>query len=186
MSKNISSKDLWRWASVGALALAAISSAYLFITYALTSGSTVVTILKSILEVAKIVGCILVMRWFMRRFKEDWPDAQKSDIRGLGTAMALLSAVLFAGVSMAVFLANPDLVSQAIDAAMSAYSSQLDHNSRTLLESLPGKMPAIAFFSNLIYCFLYGWILSAILAPGVCTDNPFGTDKDDDEEEDED
>ena len=42
---------------------------------------------------------------------------------------------------------------------------------------MESKMPVIAFFSNFIYCFLFGTILSAILAPNIVKDDPFAGGK---------
>ena len=49
----------------------------------------------------------------------------------------------------------------------------LDSNSMAMLEKMEDAYPQIAFFSNLIYCFLYGTVLSAILSRNIPTRDPF-------------
>ena len=52
--------------------------------------------------------------------------------------------------------------------------SMLDSNSRNALLAVEGNMASLQMVSMLIYCFLYGWILSLILAPRIAWDNtPF-------------
>ena len=43
----------------------------------------------------------------------------------------------------------------------------------TLNIKMMGNMPQITFFSNLIYCFFFGTILSFILSRNVPSRNPF-------------
>ena len=40
-------------------------------------------------------------------------------------------------------------------------------------EQIVAKMPTTMFFTNIIYCWLYGTVLSAILSRKICPDNPF-------------
>ena len=50
---------------------------------------------------------------------------------------------------------------------MQMYSSMLDSNSMAMLEKMEDSFPQISFFSNLIYCFLFGLVLSAILSRNI-------------------
>ena len=48
-----------------------------------------------------------------------------------------------------------------------------------MMEQMQGKMPVISFFSNFIWCFLYGSILSSILSSRIGRDiDPFTGGKD--------
>ena len=49
----------------------------------------------------------------------------------------------------------------------------LDSNSLAMLEKMEGSYPQISFFSNLIYCFLFGTVLSAILSRDIPSRDPF-------------
>ena len=70
-------------------------------------------------------------------------------------------------------LISPEQMQQAMDVAMSQYSNLLDSNSMAAMESMMGNFPAISFFSVLIYCFLYGTVLSMILSSDIPSKNPF-------------
>ena len=58
------------------------------------------------------------------------------------------------------------------DQVMQMYSGMLDSNSLTMMENMRASYPQIAFFSQLIYCFLYGTLLSFILSRYIPKD-PF-------------
>ena len=58
-------------------------------------------------------------------------------------------------------------MSQAFDMVFQQYSSMLDSNSMAMLEQMEGKMGIMSMTTNLFWCFLYGWILSMILAGSV-------------------
>ena len=60
---------------------------------------------------------------------------------------------------------------------MQVYSKMLDSNSIAALEKMMGKMSYISFFSNLIYCTLYGTILSFILSRNIPQQDPFANYK---------
>ena len=48
-----------------------------------------------------------------------------------------------------------------------------DSNTLSVMEETLQNLPAITFVSNLIYCFLYGTILSAILSRSIPQPDPF-------------
>ena len=49
----------------------------------------------------------------------------------------------------------------------------MDSNTINALDKVEAIMPQMIFFSNLIYCFLYGTVLSAILSRNIPPRNPF-------------
>ena len=58
---------------------------------------------------------------------------------------------------------------------MQMYSSMMDSNSMAMLEKMEDSYPQILFFSNLIYCFIYGTVLSAILSRSIPKNDPFAS-----------
>jgi hypothetical protein len=89
-------------------------------------------------------------------------------------AIALLSAIVYAAVSFAnVAFISADMFAQEIDAVMQQMAPMMDSNSISLMDTMMEKMPQITFFSNLIYCFIYGTILSAILSRNIPSKDPF-------------
>lgn len=180
MAQNVNFKALWTAAAIPGVVLAAISTAYLlantYITMAAFPGSSA---LVFILDLAKIVGCIWLMRLYMIRFSKDFSEASASDLRHLGTLIAVLSALIFATVSMAFYKYNPEIIGEAMDTALGMYQDKLDSNSMNALDKMMENLPQLIFFSQFIYCTFYGWVLSAILAGRVIPSNPFAGRKDD-------
>lgn len=180
MAQDINFKSLWTAAAIPGVVLAAISTAYLlantYITMAAFPGSSA---LVFFLDLAKIVACIWLMRLYMKRFSTDFSDASASDLRHLGTLIAVLSALIFATASMAFYKYNPEIVGEAIDTVLGMYQDKLDSNSMNALDKMMENFPTLTFFSQFIYCTLYGWILSAILAGRIIPSNPFAGSKND-------
>ena len=57
----------------------------------------------------------------------------------------------------------------------------LDSNSLAELDGMMDKLPQLTFFSNLIYCFIYGSLLSAILSRNIPSRDPFASNKPDEQ-----
>lgn len=178
MNENLTGRILWNEAGkVGAvLGAICVTQMLLSIPISLLSGNTLLVFLGSVLSfllwIAKLVGCIWVMRYFMLKLAINYPEADNTDCRKLGTASALLSALIVAAASMAnlIFISG-----DATQVAIAEYMGKmpLDSNSMAAVDSMVQNLPTITFFSTLIYCFLYGWILSAILSSKIPSDNPF-------------
>ena len=56
---------------------------------------------------------------------------------------------------------------------MEQMAPMMDSNTMEQMDKMMGNMPQITFFSNLIYCFFFGTILSFILSRNVPSRNPF-------------
>ena len=74
---------------------------------------------------------------------------------------------------MSILFITPEAMQETVNAVLSQYAGMLDTNTMNSVEQMMGKLPAITFFSNLIYCFLYGTVLSAILSSNIPSKNPF-------------
>lgn len=174
MNNTIDFKTIWHSAGIPGVVLAAVSTAYLLINFQLTqhpfTGSTV---LVFCLDLAKIVACIWLMYRFLTKFKEDYEEATVFDVKRLGKWIALLSALIFAALSMALNMMHPELVEEAFDTLLQTAGDNLDRNSLDAMEKMQNYYPQIVFVSQFIYCSLFGWILSAILARKVAPVNPF-------------
>jgi len=190
MSENIQFKTIWRAASLGGIVLAAVSTAYMLINNKLTDFGREfwVQAIVFTLDLVKIVACIWLMRRFMWQFKKDFPHAQRRDVRRVGTWIGLLSALIFATATMMYYTLNPEFIDQTLNTALEVSKGALDKNSLTALNSFKDNFAQYMFFSQLIYCSLFGCILSLILAMKIVPDNPFADsdsfpkdDKDDEE-----
>ncbi len=178
MENRIPRKDLWDSAGKAGLVLGLVSCAYVIITFFLAklSGSTgtafLVVLLNFLLWAAKFGGCIYLMKLFMTKYAAAHPGLDNSDTFRFGMVTALLSALVFSAFDMAfVTWVAPDTFSQAIEAAQESYGSLLPADSLEAMEEM--NFGLISFFTNLIYCFLFGTVLSAILSRNIPSRNPF-------------
>ena len=184
MEETFTRKDFWDGAGKAGIVLGVVSILYMLIEQFLLQGlaekigAFPSTIITYVLWAAKFAGCILLMRWFMKRFADRFEDVTRRDVSRYGNAVALTSALIYSAFVLAwsKFI-DPDMFSRAFEIAAEQYSSFMDSNTMDMMEQMKGKMPVIAFFSNFIYCYLFGAILSSILAPGIGKDsNPFSKD----------
>ena len=175
--ENITSGALLNRAAVTGLALGAISAAYMFaVQYLplLIPSAIAVTVLTMVLWIAKFVGCILIIRAAMQRTADSYDGVERRHTRRLGIFAALFSALIYSAVSLAnILYINPGEIDEAFDMIMSEYSKILDSNSLSAIDSFKDNLPTMTFFSNLIYCFLYGTIVSAILSRYIPDVDPF-------------
>ena len=176
MDEKLRRGILWNRAAAAGVALGAVSSAYLFITQYLSGLGTSIWIsgLNLVLWGVKLLLCVWLMMHFMKRLTADYEDADNAATFRFGMITALCSALIFSAVTLAnVLVINPDLIHQQIEAALKIYGSSLDSNSLNALDTVESIMPQVMFFSNLVYCFLYGTVLSAILSRNIPPQDPF-------------
>lgn len=181
MAETFTKNDIWNFAGKAGLVLGLVSTSYILIDHFLISGlisekaPLAASLVQFALWAAKFAGCIWLMSFFLKRFAAEHKDASHYDVRSAGIATALTSALIFAAFSMAfVQFIAPDTMAEAMEAAKETYSSMLDSNSLAAMDQMMDKMPVITLISNLIYCFLYGTVLSAILCRNIGSDvNPF-------------
>ena len=111
---------------------------------------------------------------YMKSFASAYEEADNRDTFRFGMITALCSALIYAAVTLAnVLIINPDLIHQQIEAALKIYGSSLDSNSLNALDEVESIMPQVMFFSNLVYCYLFGTVLSAVLSRNIPPRNPF-------------
>ena len=167
-------KTLWNEAGKAGLLLGGVSVAYLLVTALLGKVNLGLLggVLNFLLWAAKLTGCILLMRFLMRRFAANGAGTDNADTFRFGVVAALCSALLYSACYLAyvTFLA-PDLFNQVFETL--AQNPMLDAASRNSIAAMAPSMPKIAFFVNLVYCFLFGTILSAILSRNIPDRNPF-------------
>ena len=182
MENRISRKDLWDAAGKAGIVLGLVSSAYVLITQLLAKAATastgmalVITLLNFLLWVLKFGGCIYLMKLFMTRFAAAHPGCDNSDTFRFGMVTAFLSALIVAAFDMAyVTWIAPDTYTQAVETAKEAYGNMLPAESLEALDNL--NFGSISFFTNLIYCFLFGTVLSSILSRNIPSRNPFANE----------
>lgn len=182
-------KTIWDSAGRAGLVLGLVSTAYFAIGLLLGKASSgnalagaMIGLGSFVLWAAKFAGCILLMRFFMKRFAAANSGADNNDVLRFGIVTALLSALIYSACYLAYTgFINPDMFTETINATMEQMSSMMDSNSKEAVEALLPRMPVISFFSNLVYCFLFGTVLSVILSRNIPSANPFDNDKPDDQ-----
>lgn len=178
MDNSINSKDIWDLATKAGLALGGISIAYMAITQfcmpssAKVGVSMLISVLSLALWAAKFAGCIYLMKFFMKKLVAEHPDAINSDTFKLGVFTALLSALIYSAFYLLyTTVLAPDTFSEAMNMVQEAYANVLPQESLDAMSEV--NLPQLSFFTNLIYCFIFGTILSAILSRNIPDQNPF-------------
>ena len=177
MEKNEMNKGLWRMAGTEGMKLGLVSAAYMFATLLMErTGMPALlnSLLGLILWVAKFAGCILLMKSAMTKFAKTDSRITNHDTFMMGMATALLSAFVFSVISYAnVAFISADMFAEQFDTLMQQMAPMMDSNSLSMMDRYLENLPEITFFSNLIYCFLFGTVLSAILSRNIPARDPF-------------
>ena len=185
MEQNLLRRNLWNTAGKAGLALGGASSVFLLISHAMTSlelPGFVSSVISFAMWAAKFGGCIWLMAFFMKKFVAENPEADNSASYRFGMASAFLSALIFAAVTFAdVAFISADMYSEMKVLMMQEMSSLMDSNTAEMMEKTFDNLPQYMFFANLIYCFLYGTVLSAILSRNIPSRNPFADYKPEDQ-----
>jgi len=120
----------------------------------------------------KFAACILLLRYFMKAFAASGSDIDNSDTFRFGMATALLSSLIYSAFTLAfVLFIQPDIFNDAMD--MLRDNPMMNDAAMEAMENMAPHFPAITFFSNLIWCWLIGLVLSAILSRNIPARNPF-------------
>lgn len=182
MKETISTGAMWNNAGKSGLALGCVSAAFMFISQAVSgmSSATLALMINFLLWIVKFAGCIWLMRLFMRRLADSYDGVTNASVMKFGMMTAFLSALIFSSVQLANMLfISQDLINAQYDEVMDTYRNMgmLDHNTMSVMENMRNFYPQIAFFTQLIYCFVYGTILSAILSRNIPKNDPFANFK---------
>lgn len=185
MEQNVIQKNMWNSAAKAGLVLGLVSTAFMFInkwTGQAEMPAFLSMAINAVLWCAKFGGCIWLMMFFMKKFAAENPEVDNARTRRFGMITALLSALVFAAFSFAdVAFISEAFYTEQIDTVMQQMAPMLDSNSLAEIEKTIGNLPQITFFSNLIYCFIYGTILSAILSRNIPARDPFADYKPDEQ-----
>lgn len=173
--------SFWNQAARAGLVLGGISSLYLIVTYLLglinSSGfvNILLSVVKALLWVAKFAACIYLMKMFIQKFangQSEESDGRKHSAFSYGALVSFLSALIYSAVYLAY---NTYIAPELFDQIMEMYRTMPMMTSEALetVEQIMPKMPTIMFFSNLIYCTLFGIIVTAFVSKNTESSNPF-------------
>ena len=175
MEQNLIRTNMWNIAARYGLVLGVIASIYSLSTTLmadLENSAMLVRLITGILWTAKLVGCIWLMRYAMVSYVKS--SDKISNTFKLGVTTAVLSALVFAAFTFAnISYISADLFDLQMEQAMTQIAPMMDSNSRAMVDTVLQNMPQISFFSNLIYCSMYGIVLAAILSRNIPSKDPF-------------
>lgn len=174
MKEEFSSGASWNSAAVYGLvmAVATIALDYLCGLTALAGGFAAV-LLSTVAKIAKIVACLWLFRLLMLKFFSSF-KTDYTHFYHFGMKVALFSSIIVAGFSLVqITVINPDEFNQLYRQALES-NPMLDANSRAVAENMMSSLPAMMFFFNLVYCFLWGWTLSSVYAKAAFPPDEFG------------
>ena len=166
-------KIIWSDASLPGLVLGAVPVAYFLLSLLIVKLPGAVQGVTSLVAWAvKFFACIWLFRFYMKNFANDREGVTRQDAYRFGVAVALYSAfivALFQYVYCTVIA--PDYLKDTIELALREAAPKLDSNSLNALDSIIPQLPMISFVSNLVWCFLFGLVLSGIFSRKICSDN---------------
>ena len=168
---KLENNTLWNEAARWGLLFGLFSSLCLGLKEAAAlSGSTfAVQAAGIILWAVEFFGCILLMKRCMLSLR-DRLGAGMEECYRLGKRTALLSGLILASVETVFILKMPQ---DALSGLVESAASQLGAAQREQLEAAMDYLPTVTFFTQWIYCYLYGTILSSIMARYIFMQNLF-------------
>lgn len=180
MSETISPKHLWREAGIAGIVLGGVSIAYSLITMIIPAGvggvmgNLMLSILRFAIWAAKFIGCIMLVKYFMKKLVAKYYEVDNTSTFNYGMAMSFLSALIVAAFTLAV-ASNTDTatVTDSVMQMMNSIQGGVDSNTQAAMEGIIDNLPTISFFSNLIYCFLFGTLISYIWSRRIPSRDPF-------------
>lgn len=174
MGETVNRAILWNNAGKAGAILGIVTAALMFIDQALSGMQALGLLLRALVWAIKFVGCIWLMRFFMTRLCDRYSGVTNSDTMKYGMMIAFLSGLIYSAFLLAnILIISPDLVDEQFDIILQSYSGLFDANTLSSIEKMKAVYPQTAFFSQLIYCFLYGTALSAILSRYIPKRDPF-------------
>lgn len=177
MGQNQLRKNLWNDAGKAGLVLGAVSSAYMFISQFLSTAGIpgfLNALIGLLLWAAKFGGCIWLMTFYMKKFAAENVEAENSTTFRFGMVTAFLSALVYSAISLAnVAFLSADMYMEQTNMIMQQMAGMMDSNTMSQMEKTIENLPQLTFFSNLIYCSIYGTLLSGILSRNIPSRNPF-------------
>ncbi len=175
MSKTLDNNTLWNEAAKAGAFLGGTSVGCLALKeWAGTSGNNfLITAAAVILWAVEFFGCILIMKEVMLSLRDRYEGVKMADTYRLGRRAALLSGLLLASAQVLFILKMPEAeMTSFVDQVTAALPAGAA--GREEVEGMMDKLPVITFFSQWLYCFLYGTVLSSIMSRYIFLQKLFG------------
>ena len=175
MKRCLDNSTLWNEAAKAGAFLGGVSVGCLVLKeLAASSGSTfLITAASILLWVVEFFVCILIMKDVMLSLRRRYEDVTIVDTYKLGRRAALFSGLLLASAQTLFILQMPEAqMTELIDQMVAAMP--MGASAREQVEGMMDKLPVITFFTQWIYCFLYGTVLSSIMSRYIFLQKLFG------------
>lgn len=172
-------RTTWDYAGKAGLALGAVSSAYFAANSLISVGISGVwgSVATFALWGLKFYLCIWLLKKFMKIFVKYNPEAGNPDTLRFGILTSLLSSLVYSAFYLAwVTFIQPDIF---ID-ALQEVAASMPADAVSQMQDMMDRMPKLTFFANLIYCFIFGTVLSLILSRDIPPVNPFEGEEEND------
>ena len=146
MNRKLDDKTLWNEAAKAGAYFGAVSVGCLGLKELslLSNVNLLITAASVILWVVEFFGCILLMKEVMLSLRNRYENAKITDTFKLGRRAALMSGLLLASAQF-----------WAIEGALDS-------------------LPLVTFFSQWLYCYLYGTVLASVMSRYVFLQKLFG------------
>lgn len=168
----------WNTAAKYGLVLGAITTGYYLINLMIASLDVgtgirvVLNLLTFVLWAAKLYYCLKVLKTSMQKYSILDGEADNMRVFRFGMAVAIFSALISSAVSLAdTIIIRPDTIDVALDTIKN--TEGITEAMMNEFEKVLPSMPTYMFVLNLIYCFLFGTIASAIYSKNIPSSNPF-------------
>lgn len=185
MEQSTIRSNRWNEAARYGLVFGAISAVYLYLGHLqgiLGLSGFFGNLIGFLLWAAKFTGCIMLMKHAMRQFAATNQGVTNSDTFKLGMLISMLSALVFAIVTVADQLyIFPEYYQGIYDIMLEEYAKILPADQMSQITEMIADMPKYSFFGQFIYCFGYGTVLSLILSRNIPSKDPFQNYKPDEQ-----
>lgn len=174
MKEKVNSKIMWNDAGKAGIVLGGVVILYsLLVSLAAKPGGMISSILSFLLWGLKFGNCIFLMRFFMVRLSQKYDGVTSRTAFGHGVRIALLSALVCSAYMLSDVLLHPESVEQVFELVQTQFAGMMDSNGMAVIDRMQQNYPAYMFFSNFIYCFLFGVVLAKIFSSKFPQPDPF-------------
>ena len=191
MKEQLTNAGIWNEAARTGLVFGGFSSLCLVLkeASALTGSTFLVQLAAIVLWAVEFFGCILLMKHCFLRLRKRYAGVGYQEMVRYGRRIALLSGLILAAVDAFIIMKLPqETISEVMGSIATDLSTTLGSQAREQIDRMTDKLPVYTFFGQWIYCFLYGTLLSTILARYLFTRDfffPDGPQEDNTEQPDE-
>ena len=164
---KLDGKTLWNEAGRVGFVFGGFSSLCLLLKEgaALTGSTFLVQAAAIILWAVEFFGCILLMKKYMLDLRDKFDGVTMEDAYHFGRRVALLSGLILAAVDAVLIMKMPqDTVADVVSELNTAVTAKLGAGYEGEVGRVVDRLPLYTFIFQWLYCFLYGSLLSAIMA----------------------